>query len=457
MAYSFGGGVRPELGKTDYSGYLQGALTGAQGVAAGGSAIGQGIANAGQQIGTAVKEYYIKKEKKQLSNQANTLITGMIKKYPEQAQNLFGIQIGADGNPDPGAVKSIVDSLTPAGAMGLFQNLNKEEEAKDLATQTASVTRILEGQGSMDAPVDRPDGYDPRAIQAGRNQALNNQYIQSQITANTAGKAPNAFTAIYNNGVRAWVEENPDTKITGTVLKKIATDAQKAAASGNSVTVQAPQPIPDKGWKYNYNEQGQVVSQSMIPGGPAELEALGKKQSSENLSIALGDMAGALVGLANLNATVSPTQTGAENISSKVRGSAAGQFVGAAMGTQEQSFRQQYSNIKPVVLNAVRNATNMSAKAMDSDVELKLYLSQLGHENNDIISNVAALHAINQQYGGLSDVIKQVMAGLTDPEMRKAVYARLGEMLDKGAEASRNAKPQPKRAAKLISVRPSGK
>jgi hypothetical protein len=33
MAYSFGGGVRPELGKTDYSGYLQGALTGAQGVA----------------------------------------------------------------------------------------------------------------------------------------------------------------------------------------------------------------------------------------------------------------------------------------------------------------------------------------------------------------------------------------------------------------------------------------
>jgi hypothetical protein len=42
MAYSFGGGVRPELGKTDYSGYLQGALTGAQGVAAGGAAIGTG-------------------------------------------------------------------------------------------------------------------------------------------------------------------------------------------------------------------------------------------------------------------------------------------------------------------------------------------------------------------------------------------------------------------------------
>tara|TARA_R110000823_G_scaffold297563_1_gene417752 strand:- start:5704 stop:6729 length:1026 start_codon:yes stop_codon:yes gene_type:complete len=57
MAYSFGAGVRPELGKTDYSGYLQGALTGAQGVAAGGAAIGQGIANAGAGIGEGIKKY----------------------------------------------------------------------------------------------------------------------------------------------------------------------------------------------------------------------------------------------------------------------------------------------------------------------------------------------------------------------------------------------------------------
>ena len=57
MAYSFGGGVRPELGRTDYSGYLQGALTGAQGVAAGGAAIGQGIANLGAGIGEGIKKY----------------------------------------------------------------------------------------------------------------------------------------------------------------------------------------------------------------------------------------------------------------------------------------------------------------------------------------------------------------------------------------------------------------
>jgi hypothetical protein len=461
MAYSFGGGVRPELGKTDYSGYLQGALTGAQGVAAGGAAIGQGIEKLGAGIGEGIKKY---QENKVIVGQLTAKNEDALKDEKFKATLPAGAQAlikKAETNGNLGFKDaSVLAAYVDAGKISQKETFNKT-----LSTQTAQAFGMMQKTGSTNLPLIYQNIL-PEARVAASNLFVNDQLKRAQTnqasgsayaSRNPTPKTPTPFNTLYQNGVRAWVEENPDTKITGTVLKKIATDAQKAAASGNSVTVQAPQPIPDKGWKYNYNEQGQVVSQSMIPGGPAELEALGKKQSSENLSIALGDMAGALVGLANLNATVSPTQTGAENISSKVRGSAAGQFVGAAMGTQEQSFRQQYSNIKPVVLNAVRNATNMSAKAMDSDVELKLYLSQLGHENNDIISNVAALHAINQQYGGLSDVIKQVMAGLTDPEMRKAVYARLGEMLDKGAEASRNAKPQPKRAAKLISVRPSGK
>ena len=80
MAYSFGGGVRPELGKTDYSGYLQGALTGAQGVAAGGAAIGQGIANLGATIGGAIKEYNAKKEQKALDEAAGSAVINYARK-----------------------------------------------------------------------------------------------------------------------------------------------------------------------------------------------------------------------------------------------------------------------------------------------------------------------------------------------------------------------------------------
>jgi hypothetical protein len=57
MAYSFGGGVQAQLGATDYSSYLRGSLQGAEGVAAGGAAMGKGIANLGAGIGEGIKKY----------------------------------------------------------------------------------------------------------------------------------------------------------------------------------------------------------------------------------------------------------------------------------------------------------------------------------------------------------------------------------------------------------------
>jgi hypothetical protein len=46
MAYGFGNTVNPQLGATNYSGFLQGALSGAQMQAQGGAAIAQGLQSA---------------------------------------------------------------------------------------------------------------------------------------------------------------------------------------------------------------------------------------------------------------------------------------------------------------------------------------------------------------------------------------------------------------------------
>jgi hypothetical protein len=62
---TFGQGVNASLGKTNYSNYLEGALQGARGVAAGGQSIGQGIANLGQSIGTAFNDARKRKEEKE--------------------------------------------------------------------------------------------------------------------------------------------------------------------------------------------------------------------------------------------------------------------------------------------------------------------------------------------------------------------------------------------------------
>lgn len=57
MAYGFGSGVQAELGTTDYSNYLRGALSGAQMQAQGGAAIGAGVQNALAGIGKGIQKY----------------------------------------------------------------------------------------------------------------------------------------------------------------------------------------------------------------------------------------------------------------------------------------------------------------------------------------------------------------------------------------------------------------
>jgi hypothetical protein len=57
MALAFGGGVRPELGRTDYTSFLQGSLAGSQMAARGGESIGKALAGMGQDFATGIEKY----------------------------------------------------------------------------------------------------------------------------------------------------------------------------------------------------------------------------------------------------------------------------------------------------------------------------------------------------------------------------------------------------------------
>jgi hypothetical protein len=75
MALAFGGGVRPELGRTDYSAIARGSEIAAQLSAQGSQMVGQGIANLGTSLGNAIKEY---EQKKVLTNTEIGAIEGAI-------------------------------------------------------------------------------------------------------------------------------------------------------------------------------------------------------------------------------------------------------------------------------------------------------------------------------------------------------------------------------------------
>ena len=236
MAYSFGGGVRPELGKTDYSGYLQGALTGAQGVAAGGAAIGQGIEKLGAGIGEGIKKY---QENKVIVGQLTAKNEDALKDEKFKATLPAGAQAlikKAETNGNLGFKDaSVLAAYVDAGKISQKETFNKT-----LSTQTAQAFGMMQKTGSTNLPLIYQNIL-PEARVAASNLFVNDQLKRAQTnqasgsayaSRNPTPKTPTPFNTLYQNGVRAWVEENPDTKITGTVLKKIATDAQKAASSG---------------------------------------------------------------------------------------------------------------------------------------------------------------------------------------------------------------------------------
>ena len=64
-----------------------------------------------------------------------------------------------------------------------------------------------------------------------------------------------------------------------------------------------------------------------------------------------------------------------ENTSSYLRASDVGQGLGRFFGTKEQSSRDTISQLKPLILSAVIQASGMSAKQLDSNAEMKLWLA----------------------------------------------------------------------------------
>ena len=94
-----------------------------------------------------------------------------------------------------------------------------------------------------------------------------------------------------------------------------------------------------------------------------------------------------------------PSKGPIDNVMAGVASSGVGQTVGRMFGTNNQSARNTISQQRPLLLNAIKQATGMSAKQMDSNAELKLYLSAATDPQLDIKANLEALNMLDKLYG----------------------------------------------------------
>lgn len=157
-------------------------------------------------------------------------------------------------------------------------------------------------------------------------------------------------------------------------------------------------------------------SMEAIPGGPADLKAQAASQrqadGATDVDVALSSLRDAYDRLEKGGGITSTQNNPLANLSASASSSAIGQGVGKMLGTQNQSARNDIAMGRPALLAALMKATGMSAKQMDSNAELKLWLTTATDPTLDVESNRRALANIEKKYlknGSPSDSGKTVV------------------------------------------------
>lgn len=127
-----------------------------------------------------------------------------------------------------------------------------------------------------------------------------------------------------------------------------------------------------------------------------------------------------------LGAVVDSSKSTGSNISARVRASGVGQFLGETIGSDEQVYRNNINQMRPLLLQEIRQASAMGARGLDSNKELEFYLQAATDPKRDIKTNRAAMSVLEKAYGLGS------MATGADPA---AVSALQGEFKGAGTKA----------------------
>jgi hypothetical protein len=163
-------------------------------------------------------------------------------------------------------------------------------------------------------------------------------------------------------------------------------------------------------------EQGKMLAQ--IRNVPKLIEAKGeitpiasKADASERISGVLAEMAEHYGHLDAKKKIVNVDNTTAENLMASLSASGFGQFAQNIVGTEEQSMRNAIKNSQPLLINYIRQASEMGARGLDSEKELAFYLQAATDPSRDIQSNIAAIVILDSAYGKgeIDDVFRKTL------------------------------------------------
>jgi hypothetical protein len=149
---------------------------------------------------------------------------------------------------------------------------------------------------------------------------------------------------------------------------------------------------------------GTLGSQGVI-GIAGKEPTVGKKQEAketaqENASNTIAVLRQSFDQLDKLGGITSTQNRAGTNIMAGLSSSGLGQATGRLLGTEEQSERNKIAQTRPLLMTSIMQAMGLSAKQLDSNAELKLWLSAATDPTLDLESNRAALNNLENMLTG---------------------------------------------------------
>jgi hypothetical protein len=135
-----------------------------------------------------------------------------------------------------------------------------------------------------------------------------------------------------------------------------------------------------------------------------------KERSKAAITKTVGELRNLYNELDALGGIVNVEKGSLNNLGARISSSSLGQEAQKALGTKAQSLRNSIIASQPELLGAIRKASDMGAKGMDSEKELQFYLRAATDPKEDIQFNLRALKKLDEAYGlgfGLADAPKK--------------------------------------------------
>ena len=226
------------------------------------------------------------------------------------------------------------------------------------------------------------------------------------------GSAKNVEEALFliKGGAGRGLTVDP----TGTVISRTGVaEAQAGIAGKKTEAVKAAE--------LKFTEQ---IESAKLKGSGKTAENELQRRAREKTSSSVAFLREQFNNLKDIGAIVDDTEPFAENIKRSVEASSIGQFIGRISGDKAQTIRKNIDDAKPGLLLDLMNSSGASARALDSDAELKIWLRTTGDTKSSIQSNLAMLKRIDNFMkisGGKED--RQT----TQPKTRKLFNPTTGE------------------------------